>query len=258
MKKKIGIAAVGCVVFGSVVLSACASPVSSNVSVPDVVQVKNVDDAGNRITVSGSETVKVVPDKAEISLCVVTEDKNAETCQQDNTENLNQLLEYLKGQGFEDSSIATSGFSLNPRYDWSSGSQTLVGYQMRTEVTVSDVPMDQTGGILTNAVANGANEINYVSYYSSGYDEAYNEALTKAVELAKSKGEAIAEAGGKKLGEVYRIQEYSDSQSGRYVNSGAAMSSKAMTAEAAADMGVMPGEMEVTAKISVEFALVTE
>lgn len=259
MRKRMVFAAVGCVAAGSVLLSACASPVEATVSMPSVVQVKNLDDEENRITVSSSETVKVVPDMAEISFSVVTEQESAEACQQENTENLNRLLEYLKSLGFEDKSIATSGFSLYPRYDWSTNRQVLVGYEMSTEVTVSDVPMEQTGGILTDAVANGANEINSVSYYSSGYDEAYNEALAKAVELARSKGEALAEASGKKLGGVRSIQEFSDSQYGRYVDSNVRMSSKNMAVEsagAAADMGVMPGEMQVSAEISVEFALV--
>ena len=261
MRKRIVIAAVGCVAAGSMLLSACASPAGATVSVPSVVEVKNLDEEENRITVSSAETVQVVPDMAEISFSVVTEQENAEACQQENTENLNRLLEYLKGLGFEDKSIATSGFSLYPRYDWSTNRQVLVGYEMSTDVTVSDVPMEQAGGILTDAVTNGANRINSVSYYSSGYDEAYNEALAKAVELARSKGEALAKASGKKLGEVRSIQEFSDSQYGRYVDSDMRMSSKNMAMEgagAAADMGVMPGEMQITAEISVEFALIPE
>lgn len=39
---------------------------------------------------------------------------------------------------------------------------------MQTEVTVSDVAVDQVGTLLSNGVGNGANEIYSVSYYSSG------------------------------------------------------------------------------------------
>ena len=97
MRKRIVIAAVGCVAAGSMLLSACASPAGATVSVPSVVEVKNLDEEENRITVSSAETVQVVPDMAEISFSVVTEQENAEACQQENTENLNRLLEYLKG-----------------------------------------------------------------------------------------------------------------------------------------------------------------
>lgn len=123
---------------------------------------------------------------------------------------------------------------------------------------VTDVPMDQVGAMLTNAVENGANEIDSVSYFSSEYDQAYNEALAKAIELSKSKGNALAEASGMKLGSVLNITELSDSQYGRYVSADSRASKNAAMMEAAAgsmDMGVMPGEMQVTAEITVEFEL---
>ena len=95
------------------------------------------------------------------------------------------MLAFLKDQGFEEKSIKTTGFSLDPRYDWSGNRQQLIGYEMNTQVTVTDVPIDQVGGLLSRTVESGANEIQSVIYFSSTYDEAYQEALQKAVELAK-------------------------------------------------------------------------
>ena len=46
-----------------------------------------------------SETVKIVPDMAKIVFAVRSEAKAADECQQKNTESLNSLTEYLKGQG---------------------------------------------------------------------------------------------------------------------------------------------------------------
>ena len=161
--------------------------------------------------------------------------------------------------GFKDESIETSGFSLNPRYDWSGNIQRLIGYDMRTTVTVTDVPMDEIGVMLTQVVENGANEIDQVSYFSSQYDQAYNQALAKAIELSKTKGEALAAASGMKLGQVLMIQEQSDNQHGRYVNADLAAAKNMAMADAVAEsasMEVMPGEMQVTARITVDFELV--
>ena len=44
--------------------------------------------------------------------------------------------------------------------------------------------------------------------------------LKKAVDLARTKAEALAEASGRTLGYVVSIEEYSDSQYGRYVDGG--------------------------------------
>lgn len=136
--------------------------------------------------------------------------------------------------------------------------QEFIKIDSERSVRVTDVPMDQVGAMLTNAVENGANEIDSVSYFSSEYDQAYNEALAKAIELSKSKGNALAEASGMKLGSVLNITELSDSQYGRYVSADSRASKNAAMMEAAAgsmDMGVMPGEMQVTAEITVEFEL---
>lgn len=256
MKKMYGLAA-GCVGMAAV-LSACTPQVST--SVPGVIRVENVDvgDEG-KVTINSSESVEVTPDMAEIIYGITTEDEDASACQQKNTEALDKVLAFLKEQGYEDKSIKTTGFSLEPRYDWSGNSQKLIGYQMNTQVTVTDVPIDDVGGLLSKTVESGANEIQNVTYFSSTYDQAYGEALKKAVELARGKAEAIAEADGRQLGKVLKVEEYNDGQYGRYASSGINQRSmKMMDTEAAAgaaDMGVMPGQMKVTANICVDFEL---
>lgn len=238
--KKRTLAAAGLAMIMAVSLAGC----STTVSVPDTVKVENVGDSSDgKITMDSSETVKIVPDMAKIVFAVRSEAKAADECQQKNTESLNSLTEYLKGQGIDEKSITTSGYYLNPRYDWSSNTRKLIGYEMQTEVTVSDVAVDQVGTLLSNGVGNGANEIYSVSYYSSGYDDAY------------------AEASGRTLGYVVSIEEYSDSQYGRYVDGGvnlkkeSAVMAAAGAEDTAADMNVMPGEMEVSANIKIVFSM---
>lgn len=256
MKKMYGLAA-GCMGM-AVILSACTPQVST--SVPNVIRVENVDvgDEG-KVTINSSESVEVTPDMAEIIYGITTEDEDASACQQKNTESLNQVLAFLKEQGYEDKSIKTTGFSLEPRYDWSGNRQQLIGYQMDTQVTVTDVPIDDVGNLLSKTVESGANEIQNVTYFSSTYDQAYEEALKKAVELARGKAEAIAEADGRQLGKVLKVEEYNDGQYGRYASSGINQRSmKMMDTEAAAgaaEMGVMPGQMKITANICVDFEL---
>lgn len=257
MKRKQIMAAVGVLAAGSVMLSACGSQTST--VLPSVLKVENVNQGDEgKVTVNSTETVKVTPDMAEIVYGVRTENVDAAACQQENTEKLNAVLEYLKGQGFEETSIQTSGYSLDPRYDWSGNTQTLIGYEMRTQITLTDVPMDRVGELLSSTVETGANEVQSVSYFSSQYDHAYQQALTKAVELARAKAETLAAASGKKIGAVLGVEEYGDNQYGRYVNAAYNMRAEgagAVAQKASAAMDVMPGEMEVSAQISVDFSL---
>ena len=70
------------------VLTACSAQPTGTVQIPDVVYVQNVDEkeSENTISVTGRETVEVIPDMAQISFSVSTEHKDAKTCQQNNTE----------------------------------------------------------------------------------------------------------------------------------------------------------------------------
>lgn len=257
MKKYQIFGALGLLAAGSVLLSACGSGAAA--SFPDVIKVQTVESSGeNTLNVNSRETVKVTPDMAEIVCGITTENADAAACQQENTEKLNAVVEYLKGLGYDESSIQTSDFSLNPRYDWSGNTQELVGYEMTSRVTLTNVPMDQVGSLLSETVAAGANEICSVSYFSSKYDECYQEALTKAVETARAKAETLAAASGQKVGAVISIQEYGENQSAKYVSSNMNFAREESVASAAADMAVMPGEMEISAQIGVEFELVQE
>ncbi len=261
MKQKTILILTSALLGSTLLLSAC-QPSAQQVVIPDVIQVQNTDSSDGKITLTSSETVEVVPDMAEITYGIITEHSDAGTCQQKNAEKVDELLAYFKENGFEERSIKTSGFSLNPQYDWSGNSRKLIGYEMQTTVTVTDVPMDLTGKMLSEGLTKGANEIYGVSYFSSSYDEAYQEALTKAVELARGNAEALAAASGKTLGGVISIEEHQDNQYGRYVSAELTMGrnmSMAVKEEAAAmDMAVEPGELQVTADITVVFEMGNE
>lgn len=210
------------------------------------IQVESVD--GQVISVNSREQVKVVPDMAEIVYAVTTQNQDAAACQKENGEKVSQLVETLKGLGVEEKSIQTSDFYMNPRYR----NGTITGYESTTEVRVSDIKLEQTGEIMSNSVDSGVNQIRSVSFLSSQYDESYQEALKLAMASAREKAEALAEAGGCTLGPVVSVSEYSANDSMRY-DSRVMMA--AGTEAAVADMAVMPGEIEIEANITVEYAI---
>lgn len=224
------------------------------------VQTAGAESEPRSVTVTASGTVKAAPDMARIVYEIVTEDADAVRCQQKNAETLDAVIAYLKEQGMADSSIRTSDFSLEPRYDWSGNRQRLIGYTMTTQLEAADIPMEQVGTLLSGAVGAGANRIRSVSYYSSRYDEAYEEALALAMDMAKAKAEALAHAGGCQVTEILRVEEHMDSQEGRYVDAGLAMSTmeEYSAASDTAAMAVMAGEMEVEADITVEYLLLEQ
>lgn len=247
MKKAIVIAAA--VITAALPLSACtqAAPVSAATALPA---------NEHMITVEAKEVVKVVPDVADIKYGVTTQNEDADACQKQNTVDVNKVIDTLKAAGIDESKIQTSGYGLNPTYDWINNKQVITGYEMATDITISGVSIDQVGSLISDSVSSGVNSIQSVTYKSSSFDASYQEALKLAVESAKTKATSLAEAGGCKLGSIISVTEYSQYPEARYTNNQYSLKARAAGPAAAADTAaVMPGEVGVEAAISVQFAI---
>lgn len=240
----------------AVVLSALGlSGCNGATQIPGTLKIENVNGADNVITVTGREEVKVVPDMAQIIYSVFTREDTAAACQEKNAVDLEAAINTLKGLGVEETSIQTSSYGLSPIRNWNSGNQEITGYEMTTTITVSDIPIDNAGTILSQSVAAGVNGIDSVSYFSSNYDASYQEALKAAMAMAQAKAEAIAEASGKTIESVVRVEEAGYNPSTRYnALKGPGASASAMETTGA-NMAVMPGQVSVEAQISVDFKL---
>lgn len=233
---------------GAIALSAC-----SQAAIPDTIKVQNTEN--QVIMVQSTETVKVVPDIAEITLAVYTQAADAKSCQDQNKKDLENALKVLESAGVEKTSIQTSNYGLEPVYDWNTGKD-ITGYEMNTNITVSDIPIDTAGTLITSCVEAGINRIQSVDYLSSNYDASYQEALKKAMESAKQKAQAIAEAGGAALGSVVHVEEYSSSQQARYNGYQRTAATARAVMDTAAAIAVEPGQIGVEARISVNYEIV--
>lgn len=257
MKKLTNSALLG-ILAGGILLTGCAPQTTA--AFPNEINVSTTEDSQlYQITVRASEQVCVTPDMAQAVFVIATQNQDASVCQQENTQKLDQVLHFLKEQGTTEESIQTSDFSLNPQYDWSGNSRRLIGYEMRTQITISDIPVEQTGKLISNVIAAGASELHSVSYFSSQYEQAYEQALEKAVQAAKQKAETIAHAGGCQVTDILKIEEAKDDQSSRYVEAGLRnAASEGTKTEALSDMAVMPGQMAIKADIEVVFRLLPQ
>lgn len=216
------------------------------------------------ITVTASSEVKVVPDKARISVSVVSSEKTAEECRSANAEKLDVVLKAISDLGIKDENVQTSYANLSPQY----GSQVtdpdedevkleewvITGYEMTTSLSISDLDIDQVGAVMQACVGAGADSSSGLEYYASNYDETYNEALAKAVADTKVKAEAIAKAAGVGVGGVTNVVEGYQNTAYRYVDS----YNMEMAAEDNAGAGAaktMPGQVSITAEVTVTYAI---
>ncbi|HJA93112.1 MAG TPA: SIMPL domain-containing protein [Candidatus Eisenbergiella merdipullorum] len=243
MKKKITV-----LLFCTLLLLSACQPESTAENTP-------AGETARSVTVNSTEQVSVVPDIAEIVYSIQTRDSDAQTCQEENSATTDQVVALLKQLGVAETSIRTTGYYLDPVYDWSGSMQVLTGYEAVTTLTVSDLPMDQVGDILTQSVDAGINNIQSVSYLSSEYDEAYQEALSLAVAAARTKANALAQAEGYAVGEILSIQETSGYSEARYNDT--ALLARTEASSMADSVSIMPGELDVKASVVVEFSIQT-
>ena len=247
MNKTLAAAAAAATVLG---LTACAQTAGASAPAPQaVVNAQNQ----NNIQVQSQEEVKVVPDKAEVSFAVSSQAADPKSVQDLNSTDVNKVISFLKSSGIDEKSIQTSNFGLQPIYDWNDG-QKITGYEMRTGIVVSDIPMDQVGTLLTSSIDAGINNIDRISYLSSKYDESYQEALKKAVESSKVKAEAMAAASGKSLGEVTNVQEISSYNENRYTTYAADSATGSLEA-GAKQIAIEPGQISITAQVTVTYSI---
>lgn len=244
-------------VVGATILAALCASVMAFVLAGCAGTAAGTTNAG--ITVSASSEMKVVPDKARISVSVVTEGKTAEDCQDENAKSVNAVIEALGKLEVADESIQTINTWLSPRYGSSSDKDDdykITGYEMTTTLRVSDLDIANVGATMQSCISAGANEVYGMEYYASNYDEAYQQALEDALEVAHGKAQGLADAAGVSLGTVVDVSEGYQDTSARYVEEMAdmdtAMGSAGNTESAAK---TMPGQTTIRAELTVTYAI---
>lgn len=204
------------------------------------------------ISVTGSETVKVRPDRARVQFSIETQADTAKKAQSENDDEINDLVDTLEDLGVSDDDITTSNYSLYPKYDYSDGGDgTIVGYTLNCTLLVDDQDADGVSAIIAGCSDAGITSISGLEYYCDDDTDSYNDALKKAIADAQTKAEAVAEATDSKLGSIVSITETTDgntSEPDTYYN----FESEDAIAQS---VTIFPDDVDVTAKVTVVYSV---
>jgi uncharacterized protein len=209
------------------------------------------DTANERlIHTSATGEVTTTPDQAEISVAVQTENLDPQAAQAANARTMADVINALKKAGVADKDLKTTGFSMYPVYD-DTGSFLLKNikfYRVTNTLAIRATDVAKTGDLLDLAVANGANNVNGVTFTLSDekQQELRDDALTEAMQLARADADTVAKAAGLTITGVREI-----TVGGGNVPYPGPMYSAANMKEAATPL--QPGEMTVTASVSVSY-----
>ncbi len=172
-----------------------------------IVLLKSGSVSEQTVSASGNYQKGVAPDQVVVYVLVQTKDNvSADNAKNENARISDNVMTALIKTGLEKKDIETESYSINPEYDWSSGSQKLIDYVASNTLKVTTKDFSNAGEIVDGAVNAGA-LINNINFELS--NEKSNEykatALAEASKDAKMKAESIAAGLGKKLGKLVSV-----------------------------------------------------
>ena len=209
------------------------------VALPERASAVEPNDNDRTVSVTGTGTVSVIPDRAELSFGVESRGATAKGALAANAVEMRKLIAALRSAGA--AGIATQWVGVNPVLrdgvtieEWSA-----------TNTVSASIEAAKAGALIDTAVGAGANQVYGPSLSSSDAKKLQQDALQAAVADARARAEALAKAAGGTLGAVVTLSEGGGGGVLPYAE------------KAAMDSGtpIVAGPQDVTATVSVTYEL---
>jgi uncharacterized protein YggE len=195
------------------------------------------------ITVLGTGSTTVIPDRAAFTFGTVAQAKTASAALAASSEAVSRVIAALRRAGVAKADIQTSEVSLAPRSN--DQGNTIVGYTATNSVTATVRNLADAGAVIDACVGAGADQVYGPNLLAADESSAYREALKAAVADARAKAQTLATASGVTLGRITAIVE------------GGPTPAPIPVAGAARDSTtpIEPGTQRIDATVTVTFAL---
>ena len=204
------------------------------------------------IVTAGEAVVKRAPDRAWVTVGAESRARTAPEAQRLNTDAMTAVIERIKAAGIPADAIRTTGYNLQPEFDYANGKQTLRGYVARNQVQVRVDAMAKTGDVITAVVASGATTVSGVRFDLKERDTAEREALRLAVQDARRRADYAATGAGVAIERVIRVEEQRDMGD---VIRPMRMDMAMMKAEAGQAVPLEAGEIEIRSRVTLTVAI---
>ncbi len=216
------------------------------------------------IAVSGSGTVAVDPDIANLSLRVEARETTVSEARQVAAEAMESARDALKGADVADEDIVTRNFSIQPQSTYVErdsaigkyGESVIIGYIVSNSVDVTIRDLDNVGNVIDRVSEAAGDEvrINGISFGLDNPAEFGDTARDLAARDAHDKAELYARILGVDLGPVVFLQETGGTSPAPAMVQGEM--AFAADSRAFAPTQISSGDVDVTASVSAVFAIV--
>jgi uncharacterized protein YggE len=199
---------------------------------------------GQGITVVGNGSASVVPDVADWSFGVRSDAATASQALAANARAMNAVIDALRRAGIAKEDLRTDEISLYPQT--ADDGRTVTGDSASSTVTATIRSLGEAGRVVDAAVGAGASDISGPNMRPSDTAAQYRQAVDQAFDDARARAEAIAAKAGVSLGAPIAISEGGAPSPGPLYETGRL---------AADSISVEPGTQQVTASLTVTFAI---
>ncbi len=213
-----------------------------------------VDQLTPKITVNGTATMDVTPDKMLWSITIFNKGPELDKIAAENLKIVQETLKILKELGIDEKSLSTSsiGFGENLVYRRDRDERVKEGYYATTSVSfeVKDLTKYQS---IWQALSKKENiRVNYAEFDTSSRIKYQNETRNNALLAAKEKASSMAKILGAEIGEPLEINEviYDDY---RYNRSNCNL----MFTDDTPGKSTLPGKITVKMSVSAAFRLIS-
>ncbi len=160
-----------------------------------------VSNISHTISVTGSATTTVKPDKVILSLGVQTTNNTAKTALDSNSKSMNTVLEALLAAGVKRNETSTSSFNVSPNYNYSQGRNIITGFTVTNSLQIESSKIANVSEWLDTAISAGTNTVNSIDFTQSDKKlaEIKNGLIKLAIDDAKAKANFAASALGLKV-----------------------------------------------------------
>ncbi len=208
----------------------------------------------HQIQVQGSGEVHAKPDIARLTLGVTTGPQpSAKQALDMLSQKFQKVVNAVKASGVKEEDIKTTNLNINPSYDYTSGQQTIRGYEASESIEVKIRNLDKVGDIVAAATAQGVNQAGGVMFDIDKPDVLQEEAQAKAIANARAKAKKLAQDLGVTLGNV---KSFTATNAQPPYSIPYAMEAKqADNANAVVAPPVPAGTYDITANVSITYEL---
>lgn len=209
----------------------------------------------NALTVSGTSSIKVVPDLVSINFNIEGKGQTMQEAKDQSAKIYEDFKTKMIGLGFKEEELKTTNYNVYENYEWT-GSRSVKNGYISSQSIVLEISLNdskQAGDAISQGIDAGA-RVSYMEYKltTESQNKYKAQAMKLAAQDAKSKAEAVAQGFGKKVGKLISTttSEYSYApwRSSMDMASG-------MIYEEKISLEIQPTEQEIYASITARYEM---